>query len=68
MEEEKDIREEFRSAIENGPWRNKWVAKEACIHPVTLSKILNQKYPLTERNRNRLNEILGTDFGDKTEI
>lgn len=63
MNETKDVRSEFKDAIDNGPWRNWWLAKEMGMHPVTISKILNQKYPLTERNRKRLNEILGTDFG-----
>jgi plasmid maintenance system antidote protein VapI len=72
MEEQKTLMAQFEDAFKAEGRSKRWIADGLGIHISTLSKIINGDYTLTERNRNKMNELLGTNIGDpepdKTEV
>jgi ribosome-binding protein aMBF1 (putative translation factor) len=67
MEPETRIEKKFEKAFKDEGRSKSWVADQLAINVSTLSRILSGKYKLSERNRKKLNEILGTSIGDPDE-
>lgn len=57
----------FAEVIKERGIMKSWVADKLMLNPSTVSLFINGKRPLSEKNRIRLNELLGTSIGDKTE-
>ena len=54
--------EEFDIAITKGIYHRSGIAKKMGLAASTFSNILKGRSPLTEENRQKLNEILGTNI------
>jgi len=67
MEAEKTIPQLFEDAFKDEGRSKGWIADKLGINISTLSRILSGKYTLTERNRKKMNELLGTSIGEKSE-
>lgn len=66
MEVEKTFQEQFQDAIKREGRTQNWLADQMGLSYITISKILTEAIPLTERNRKKLNELLGTHIGDSS--
>lgn len=59
---EKTIGEKWREVMVSRGTKQTWVAEQAGISPEHFSNILADRVLITEENRNKINEILGTTF------
>lgn len=58
----KTIPQRWREVLESRGVKQTWLAEKTGISPEHISNILADRVLLTEENKDKINEILGTDF------
>lgn len=68
MEQEKiGVGAQFRAVIKSKGITQKWLADQLFIKRSTLNNILSARTSMVEYHRKKLNELLGTSIGEKSE-
>lgn len=62
VKEKKTIPELWKEVLEERGVKQTWVAERTGISPEHISNILADRVLLTEENREKINDVLGTDF------
>ncbi len=62
IKERKSIPKLWKKVLEERGVKQTWVADKTGISPEHISNILADRVLLTEENREKINEVLGTDF------
>lgn len=58
----KTIPQRWREVLESKGTKQTWLADQTGISPEHISNILADRVLLTEENRKKINDVLGTDF------
>lgn len=58
----KTIPQEWKEVLESRGVKQTWLADQTGISPEHISNILADRVLLTEENRRKINDVLGTDF------
>lgn len=58
----KSIQLKWKEVMESRGTKQSWVAEQAGISPEHFSNILADRVLLTEENKKKINDALGTDF------
>lgn len=58
----KDPRESFKEHLEKNGTKQKWLADQTGISQEHISNILCARVLLTDENRRKINEVLGTNY------
>ena len=59
---EQDIADSFCEIIESRGIKRRWIAEQMDVSPAYISSVLCRRMKLTQRFRDNLNRILGTDI------
>ena len=62
VEEKKSTPELFKQVLEERGVKQTWLATQTGISPEHISNILADRVLLTDENKKKINEALGTDF------